>query len=188
MRKSLAVLFIVILCVGFVNAQSKTSFLIDQVVIAPFGQFSNAYEKGIGGGAGFQYKIAPNFSLTFGGGYYKCVDKTNVDFSISSIPLYVGARYYPVSTTETGPYVNVEIGIQSMAWDQKDSTLFNTIYLFSKNTLYQSYFSYGFGAGVIGKITEKIGVDIFYKYNSILIEGSNPRNYLNIGLGLIFAW
>ena len=132
MKKALVTIVALFLFIGISQAQNKMYLNIGGNVLLPMGSFGDQAGTGIGGTAQFEMQFMPQLLGTASAGYISWGGKDfgGFSYSISAIPILVGAKYYFVPGS--GFYGHGQIGL----------------YLFSSDvTVPASYAGYGFDAG-----------------------------------------
>jgi opacity protein-like surface antigen len=183
MRKVLSVLFVVLFFAGFINAQGKMALGLNAGVALPMGDFGDGYDMGFGGNALFVYHASPNVDVTGSAGYLTWSGK-EADYTFSSIPVLVGARYL-FGQGKFHPYVGAELGMHFTTVDIPEIEIpgFGT---FGGGSASDSNFGWGAGAGFLYQIGNNMDLDVNARYNSITGEGGS-LDYVSILVGLLFG-
>ena len=183
MKQLLSILLLAVLFTGFINAQNKMAFGLQAGVAIPMGDFGDGYDMGFGGQGNFAYHISPMLDVTASVGYLTWSGK-EADFTFSSIPVLVGARYY-FGQAKFNPYVAGELGMYFSTFDVPEIVIpgFGTIGGGSESG---SDFGFGAGAGFLYKMGPNLDLDVNAKFNSISSEG-DASNYISIMAGVLIG-
>ena len=183
MKQLLSFLLIAVLFTGFTNAQGKIAVGVQGGIALPMGDFGDGYKMGFGGTGTFAYHVNPMLDVTASAGYLTWSGK-DADFTFSSIPVLVGARYY-FGQGKFHPYVAGELGMHFVSFEIPSYTIpgFGT---FGGGSVSESYFGFGAGAGFLYQLSPKLDLDVNAKFSSISSEGSSS-SYINIMAGVLVA-
>ena len=183
MKQLFSVLLIAVLFTGFINAQGKMAVGIQAGIALPMGDFGDAYKMGFGGTGTFAYHINPMLDVTGSVGYLTWSGK-DADYTFSSIPVLVGARYY-FGQGKFHPYVAGELGMYFSTFDVPAVTIpgFGT---FGGGSESGSDFGFGAGAGFLYQLSPKLDLDVNAKFSSISSSGSSS-SFINIMAGVLVA-
>ena len=182
MKKFLAVLFVVFLFAGFINAQGKMALGFNAGIALPMGDFGDGYDMGFGGNALFVYHASPNADVTFTAGYLTWSGKDSSDVTFSSIPVMVGGKYL-FGKGKFNPYVVGELGAHFVTVDLPEYEFLGETYGGSTS---ETYFGWGAGAGFLYQIGNNMDLDVNARYNSISSEGG-ASDYVTVMVGLLFG-
>ncbi|NWF49627.1 MAG: outer membrane beta-barrel protein [Ignavibacteriaceae bacterium] len=184
MKKIFSIL--VVLFVAFtvgVNAQSKMGASIQGGIALPMGTFGDVYGMGFGGMGTFTYSISPMTDITGSVGYLMWNGKDAFeDWTFSSVPVLVGARYY-FSPGNVRPYGVAQAGMHFVSSEAEISFLGTTTTVSASD----SFFGFGAGAGVVVPIGKKVNLDVNAMFNSISSEG-DASNYVSVLAGVMFGF
>lgn len=137
-------------------------------------------------GLGFGASLAFEFSRKAAINYYASVGfyifgknddlPSNVDYSLSDIPIVAGARYY-LARSDFRPYFGIEAGLHLIAVSINYGTEVKSE---------DAYFGFSPFVGFKTYLSRTMDMDINVKYNSVLAEGGSI-DYIGINFGLQFA-
>jgi opacity protein-like surface antigen len=187
MKKILALLTIVVLFIGFANAQSKMYLGAGLEVAIPMGTFGDAAGTGFGGTATFEMSLMPQLNGYAKIGYLMWAGKEVKSSSYTyttdytAIPVLVGAKYFFAPSF----YGLAELGIHSFSFEG-ESTYKNPITgatTTSSSSVSESKFGFGIGAGYEMPVGTKAMLDISVKYQNL----PNELSYLGARVGVKFG-
>lgn len=181
MKQLLSVLLLAVVFTGFINAQSKMAFGLQAGVAIPMGDFGDGYDMGFGGQGNFAYHISPMLDVTASVGYLTWSGK-EADYTFSSVPVLVGARYY-FGKDKFNPYVAGELGMHFVSVDIPTVTIGGFTFGGSSS---DSFFGFGAGAGFLYKMGPNLDLDVNAKFNSISSEGSSS-SYISVMAGVLIG-
>jgi len=192
MKKIAALLFIVLFTSSSLFAQGMGAGVQGGVAL-PMGDFGDMVSTGFGGQGNFVFNVNKNLGITGSIGYYTFGTNSDFDiilkdYSFSTIPVLVGARYC-FTQKNFKPYVAAELGMFFSSFSYTYASEWS-IFLESESDQEVSDsgsdFGYVFGAGFMLPIGKKADLDVSVKYNTISSDGTS-LNYITIVVGAMFA-
>ena len=184
MKKILSFLFVFLLFSSITFSQNTGISLGAQAGIAiPMGDFGDGYKMGFGGQGNFAYKINPMLNVTGSIGYLTWSGK-EADFTFSSVPVMVGARY-SFGKGKFNPYAAGELGLHFSSFSVPEVVIpgFGTI---GGGSASSTDFGIAVGLGFLYQLGPKLDLDVNAKFNNIFREGSST-NFINIMAGVLVA-
>jgi opacity protein-like surface antigen len=172
------------------QADPARMMLILQFALSfPTGNFGDAYNTGVGGNLTFAYSLNPNVILTGSIGYIHWGGDNNLgglddfegngDFSMSSVPVLVGARYMFPTSSAFAPYVLGEIGLHFMSSSAEYSYLGYSYDASASST----EFALGLGGGFMYPVSASLTLDVNGRY-WIISDAGNFTFMAGIGYAL----
>jgi opacity protein-like surface antigen len=165
---------------------AKMMLILSFALSLPTGDFGDAYNTGVGGNLTFAYSLYPYLILTGSIGYinwsgdegiYDNFYEGEADFSVSSVPVLVGARYMFPTTSAFAPYVLGEIGLHFMSYDYESSFLG---YNFDDSS---TEFALGLGGGFMYPLSAALSLDVNGRY-WIISDAGNFTFMAGVGYAL----
>lgn len=185
MKKMFLVLIAFLCLSGIIVAQGKMALSVQGGIAIPTGDFGDAAGMGFGGSTTFMYEVSPMLHITGSIGYTTWGPKEDLpegfDYSFSSIPVLVGAKYV-LGKGNFLPYVSAELGMHFLSSTVKSSFFGQTF----EQSDSEAKFGFAPGAGFFFAFNPKTMLDVNLKYNIISTEGSST-SYLGINAGVAFA-
>ncbi len=182
MKRIIVVLFSVFFFSSLIIAQGKMGLSVQGGIAIPTGDFGDAAGMGFGGSTTFMYEVSPMLHITGSIGYSTWGPKEDLpagfDYSFSSIPVLVGARYV-LGKGNFLPYISAELGMHFLSSTVKSP-------FFGDQSDSEAKFGFAPGAGFFFAFNPKTMLDVSLKYNIITTEGSST-SYLGINAGVAFA-
>lgn len=165
------------LFIGKSDAQQNLKLGANLQYSLPQGDFGDLYNNAFGGNVIGVYDLSESFDLSLSLGYesYSFDNSSvgggsNIDASISDIPLLVGARYY-FTDANFRPYGTVEIGPHFLSASVGSVSASST------------KFGYGIGVGFNLPLNQKILLDVAAKFNGNGLEVSQKTTTTTTGSG-----
>lgn len=137
-------------------------------VAFPVGNFSDAAGTGAGGEGSIEYMATPNLGLLFTAGYYSFGakdDTPGMDYSFSTLPLLLGARYYFTNMT-LQPYIGADAGLHFLTAEVTTTTVLGESSV--KND--ETKFGIAPVLGLVYYMPPNFSFDLAAKYNHIFTE------------------
>jgi len=183
MKQLLSIVLLAVLFTGFINAQGKMAVGVQAGVAIPMGDFGDGYKMGFGGQGNFAYHINPMLDVTGSIGYLTWSGK-EADYSFSSVPVMVGARY-AFGKGNLNPYASGELGLHFSSFSVPEVVIpgFGTIGGGSSSS---TDLGIALGVGFLYQLSPKLDLDINAKFNNIFSEGSST-NFISIMAGVLVA-
>jgi outer membrane protein W len=145
----------------------------------PSGAVSDNAGLGFGGLLTFEFSRKADINYYAAVGFYlfgKNEDlPSNIDYSLSDIPIVAGARYY-LAKSDFRPYFGIEAGLHLVAVSINYGT---------EVKAEDAYFGFSPFVGFKTYLSRTMDLDINVKYNSVLAEGESI-NYIGMNFGLQF--
>ena len=180
MKKVLVTIVALFLFVGISQAQNKMYGNVGVNVMLPMGSFGDGAGTGIGGTAQFEMQFMPQLLGTASAGYIKWGGKdqtilgSKYSYSISAVPILVGAKYYFMPSG--GFYGQAQLGLFFFSTSVDAPAVSTTFGTFGgSSSASSSEFTFAFGAGYELPLSPKLMLDLGGSF--LLISNSN-----NIGL------
>jgi len=183
MKKISAILFAVLLFTGVSFSQIPQMRIGAALNLGlPVGTFGDLAGTGIGVTGQFELKLMPNLVGTGTIGYIKWGGK---DFgvgtySISTVPILVGAKYYLVPMVPFYALANLGITIVSQSIDYNNS-FYNQYFGGISASTSSSEFTFAIGGGYEIPLSPSIKLDVSAAFNII-----SDANYLGVKAGVLF--
>lgn len=174
-RKLFACFLVVFLVLGASQAYAQMGVSIQAGAAIPTGDLSDRAKLGWGGQGNFEYMASPNLSLMASVGYYLWGAKSDLlglaDFTFSTIPVLVGAKYLFMPEGDLHPYVGADLGIHFMT--TKITTTFSLLGSNLEESSSQSKFGFAPMAGLRLHMPPNVDLDFNLSYNIIPSSGSD---------------
>lgn len=151
------------------EAYAQMGVSIQAGAAIPTGDLSDRAKLGWGGQGNFEYMAAPNLSLMATVGYYLWGAKSDLlglaDFTFSTIPVLVGAKYLFMPEGDLHPYVGADLGIHFMT--TKITTSFSILGSNLEESSSESKFGFAPMAGLRLHMPPNVDLDFNLSYNII---------------------
>ncbi|HEX2867562.1 MAG TPA: outer membrane beta-barrel protein [Ignavibacteriales bacterium] len=174
-RKMFAYFLAVFLILGASQSFAQMGVSIQAGAAIPTGDLSDRAKLGWGGQGNFEYMAAQNLSLMASVGYYLWGAKSDLlglaDFTFSTIPVLVGAKYLFMPEGDLHPYVGADLGIHFMT--TKITTNFSILGSNLEESSSESKFGFAPMAGLRMHMPPNVDLDFNLSYNIIPSSGSN---------------
>ncbi len=183
MKKLFAIFTVTLLLSGISFSQTNPMYFGGALNLGlPVGTFGDIAGMGIGVTGQFEMKFTPNLIGTGTIGYMKWGGKDfgTGTYSISTVPILVGAKYYFTPTAPVYGMANLGITILSQSIDFKNS-IYNQYLGSISGSTSSSEFTFAIGGGYEVPLTPTIILDLNAAFNII-----SNANYIGIKAGVKF--
>ncbi len=184
MKKLTAILFAVLLFTGVSFSQTPPMYIGGALNLGlPVGTFGDIAGTGIGVTGQFELQLIPNLVGTGTIGYIKWSGKDIgfASYSISTVPILVGAKYYLVPMVPFYGMANLGITIVSTSTDLPTYNVVGYSFGGGSASASSSEFTFAIGAGYEVPLTPSITLDVNAAFNII-----SDANYLGVKAGVKF--
>ena len=182
MKKITAILFAAVLFTGVAFSQTPEMRIGGALNIAlPVGTFGDIAGTGVGVTGQFELKFLPNLTGTGTIGYIKWAGKDfgGYSYSISGVPILVGAKYYLVPMVPFYALANLGLTIISTSTDVPSVNVFGYSFGGGSVSASSSEFTFAIGAGYEIPLPSFI-IDVNAAFNII-----SNSNYLGVKAGVL---
>jgi outer membrane protein W len=195
MKSVFSILFALVLMLALSvsenQAQNKMSAGAQVGLAVPMGGLGDNHSVGFGFNGIFIYDLQPQIQLTGSIGYTSFGAKGDLpsgyDYSFSTVPFLVGARYYFIKSPSTiNPYVGAEIGLFfSSASVTVPSFSYGGLFSYGGGETSVSSTDFGFvpAVGLQLPLSPKLNLDANLKVNLV-----SDATYLGINAGVVYAF
>ncbi len=184
MKKLTAIIFAVLLFTGVSFSQTPPMHIGASLNLGlPVGRFGDIAGTGIGVTGQFEMQLIPNLVGTGTIGYIKWggKDLPYGSYSMSTVPILVGAKYYLVPMVPFYALANLGITIVSSSVDVPAVSYFGYTVGGGSASASSSEFTFAIGGGYEIPLTPSITLDVNAAFNII-----SDANYLGIKAGVLF--
>lgn len=166
---------------------AKMMLILQFALSLPTGDFGDVYNTGVGGNLTFAYSLYPYLILTGSLGYINWSGDEGLyggfggdaDYSVSSVPFLVGARYVFPTSSSFRPYLLGEIGLHFMSYSSEGS-----YYGYSYDASASSTeFALGLGGGFMYPFSAAWSLDVNARY-WIISDAGNFTVMAGVGYAL----